>query len=51
MDEKELRVYNETKLRNLQRKYSKLKEHPELTEEAIDVKSKIDAIKMELQYD
>lgn len=49
MNDQELRVYNETKLRNLQRKYSKLVQHPDTIEEAIECKAEIDTIKKYLE--
>ena len=48
MTPKELKVYKETRLRNLERKYSKLKEHPEFAEECIDLKCEIDSLKKQL---
>ena len=45
MTPEEKKVYNETKLRNLERKFAKLIQHPDLREEAIEVKAEIDTIK------
>ena len=44
MNDKELKVYNETRLRNLKRKYAKVIQDPSLTEEAIELKAEIDNI-------
>ena len=49
VDEK--KAYLKVKLRNLKRKYARIKEVPSLTETAIELKSEIDAIERELQYD
>jgi hypothetical protein len=48
MDEKELKVFKETKLRNLERKYAKLTRHADMVEEAIELKAEIDGLKREL---
>ena len=42
------RVYLQTKLRNLKRKYSKLIQNADLAEEAIELKADIDQIEREL---
>jgi hypothetical protein len=44
LSDKEKKCLNETRLRNLQRKYTKLKEHPELTEDAIKTKKEIEKL-------
>ena len=49
VDEK--KAFLTVKLRNLKRKYARVKEVPSLTETAIELKSEIDAIERELQYD
>ena len=49
VDEK--KAYLQVRLRNLKRKYARIKEVPSLTETAIELKSEIDAIERELQYD
>ena len=49
LNERETRVFKETKLRNLERKFSKLIAHPEFIEECIDLKCEIDSLKRELQ--
>lgn len=48
MNEKESRVFKETKLRNLERKYAKLAQHADLIDEAIETKAEIDYLKREL---
>ena len=48
MNDKEKRVYLETRLRNLKRQYSKVIQHSDLVEEAIDLKADIDNIEREL---
>ena len=48
MTDKERQLFLRTKLRNLKRKYAKIKEHPDLGEEAIELKSEIDGIEREL---
>ena len=48
MNDKETKVYQETRLRNLKRKYSKLKEHSECIEDCIELKAEIDGIKRQL---
>ena len=48
LSEKEKRVYKETKLRNLKRKYSKMIRHADLLEECIELKCDIDALEREL---
>ena len=37
------------RLRNLKRKYARMKEHAELTEQAIELKADIDAVERELK--
>lgn len=44
----ERKVYLQTKLRNLKRKYAKIIQHADLGEEAIEIKCEIDAIEREL---
>jgi hypothetical protein len=44
----EQKVYMETRLRNLKRKYSKLIQNADLAEEAIELKADIDQIEREL---
>ena len=45
---KEQKVLKKTKLRNLKRRYAKIKEHADLTEQAIEIKADIDALEREL---
>ena len=49
MNESETKVYKKTKLRNLKRRYAKLIQHPECTEECIELKAEIDSLKRELK--
>ena len=42
------KVYLETKLRNLKRKYTKVVQQADLTEQAIELKAEIDGIEREL---
>ena len=49
MNECERRTFYETKLRNLKRKYAKLTKHADLIDEAIELKSEIDSIELELE--
>lgn len=44
MSDKEYKVYLETKLRNLKRKYAKLIQHSSLVQEALEIKKEIDEI-------
>jgi hypothetical protein len=44
----EQKIFLETRLRNLRRKYSKIIQHADLGEEAIDLKADIDQIEREL---
>lgn len=48
MNENEKRTYKQTKLRNLKRKYAKIKQHADLVEEAIELKADIDTLEKEL---
>lgn len=48
MNEIETKIFLQTKLRNLKRKYAKVIQDPALTEEAIDLKAEIDSITMKL---
>jgi hypothetical protein len=48
MNQKEKRIFLETKLRNLRRKYAKMIQHPDLLEECIELKAEIDGIEREL---
>lgn len=48
MTDKERQLFLRTKLRNLKRKYAKVRQHADLGEEAIELKSQIDGIEREL---
>lgn len=48
MTDKERQVFLKAKLRNLKRKYSKVIQHSDLTEQAIELKAEIDGIEREL---
>ena len=48
MNQKEKRIFLETKLRNLRRKDAKMIQHPDLLEECIELKAEIDGIEREL---
>ena len=48
MTDKERTVFLKTKLRNLQRKYSKMIKHSDLVEECIELKAEIDGIERDL---
>lgn len=48
MNQKEKRIFLETKLRNLRRKYAKMIQHADLLEECIELKAEIDGIEREL---
>ena len=48
MNAKETKVFKETKLRNLKRKYAKMVQHADLNEEAIELKCEIDGIERDL---
>lgn len=45
----EKKIFLETKLRNLRRKYAKLIQHADCMEEAIETKADIDAVERELK--
>lgn len=48
LSDKEQRVLNKTRLRNLKRKYAKLIQHPDMMEECIELKADIDALEKQL---
>ena len=48
LSDKEQRVLNQTRLRNLKRKYAKLIQRPEMVEECIELKADIDALEKQL---
>ena len=50
MNKREERVLKQTRLSNLERKFSKIIQHPDLTEYAIELKCEIDSLKKELNY-
>ena len=43
------KVLKETRLRNLKRRYSKVVQHADFAEEAIELKAEIDGIEREIQ--
>ena len=49
LTEKEQKVLMETRLRNLKRKYSKVLQHADLTEMAIELKAEIDGLEKEIE--
>ncbi len=51
LSDKEQLVLKKTKLRNLKRTYAKLIQRPEMIEECIELKSKIDGLQRELNLD
>ena len=48
MDYNQKKVFLQTRLRNLKRKYTKVVQHADFAEEAIELKADIDAIEREL---
>lgn len=48
MNDNEKRTYQKTRLRNLKRRYARIKEHADLVEEAIELKADIDTLEKEL---
>ena len=49
LTEKEQKVLMETRLRNLKRKYSKVLQHADLTDMAIELKAEIDGLEKEIE--
>lgn len=49
MNQRERKVFLETKLRNLRRLYSKMKEHPDLTEDSLKIQAEIEWFEKELE--
>ena len=49
MNARETKVFKETRLRNLKRKYAKMVQHADLNEEAIELKAEIDGLERELR--
>lgn len=48
MDEKQTRVFKQTRLRNLKRKYARLIQHADLKDTAISIKQEIELLENEL---
>ena len=48
MSDKEYKVFLETKLRNLKRKYAKLLQHAELTDDALEIGREIKEIETQI---
>lgn len=48
LSDKEQKVLQETRLRNLKRKYARLTQHADLTNEAMKVKNEIDSLENQL---
>ena len=48
LNARERKTYLRAKLNNLKRKYSKLIQHSDLLQEALEIKAEIDAIETEL---
>lgn len=48
MNDKEKKALLKARMRNLERKYARIKEHADLVETAIELKAEIDSIKLEL---
>ena len=48
MELNERKAYLEVRLRNLKRRYARVKEHADLVEEAIELKADIDSLEREL---
>lgn len=49
MNQRERKVFLETKLRNLRRLYSKMKEHSDLTEDSLKIQAEIEWFEDELK--
>ena len=49
MKPNERKAFLKVRMQNLKRKYAKVIEHAEMTEEAIDLKAEIDSIERELK--
>ena len=50
MNDKEKKVYLQTRLRNIKRKYAKIIQHAEFNEEAIELKAEMDQIEKEIKF-
>ena len=48
MEDKQQKLFLETRLRNLKREYARVIQHADLTEQAIELKAEIDGIEREL---
>jgi len=48
MDVKERKCLLSARMRNLKRKYAKITEHADLTDEALELKKEIDAVEHEI---
>ena len=48
MEMNQKKAYLQVRLRNLKRRYAKIKEHADLAEETIELKCEIDSIEREL---
>lgn len=48
MENNQKKIFLQTKLRNLKRKYSKMVQYADLNEEAIELKAEIDGIERDL---
>jgi len=48
MTPEQQKVFQETRLRNLEKRYSKIKKHACLTDEALKIKKEMDLIKSQL---
>ena len=49
LSDKEMKVLLRARLRNLKRKYAKLIQHSEITEQCLELKSDIDNLERQLQ--
>ena len=50
LSDKEKKTMLQARLRNMKRKYSKIKEHADLTEQAIDLKAEIEGLQREIDH-
>lgn len=50
METNQKKVYLQTKLRNLKRKYAKIIQHAEFNEEAIELKAEMDQLEKEIKF-
>ena len=49
LSKQEKKVMKQTRLRNLKRKYAKMRQHADLIQECIELKSEIDGLERELK--